>query len=98
MMKRAIRPGVALLLLLLPGSLRAQGLTIDHKAIGCIVAEKYPKMNACFSPATQVARARVYFRAEEGPPNWYYVERTADAACHAGVLPKPRQELIGKQI
>jgi len=97
-MKRATVNGVALLLMLLPGSLRAQGLTIDHKAIGCIVAEKYPKMNACFSPAGQVARARVYFRAEEGPPNWYYVEMKADAPCHAGVLPKPRKELIGKKI
>jgi hypothetical protein len=97
-MKRATRVGVALLVMLLPGSLWAQGLTIDHKAVGCIVAEKYPKMNACFSPASQVARARVYFRAEEGPPNWYYVEMKSDAACHAGVLPKPRKELIGKKI
>src|SRR5258708_23346172 len=97
-MKRAIRAGVALLVMLLPGSLGAQGLTIDHKAIGCIVAEKYPKLNACFSPASQVARARVYFRAEEGPPNWYYVEMKTDAPCHAGVLPKPRKELIGKKI
>src|SRR5437879_5110105 len=98
MMKRAIHPGVALLLLLLPGLLRAQGLTIDHKVVGCIVAEKYPKMNACFSPAGQLARARVYFRPAEGPPNWYYVEMKSDAPCHAGILPKPKKQLIGKKV
>jgi hypothetical protein len=98
MLERAVRGGVALLLLLWAGTLLAQGLNIDHKPVGCIVAEKYPRLNACFSPADQLARARVYFRQEDGPPNWYYVEMKADAPCHFGILPKPKKQLIGKKV
>jgi hypothetical protein len=98
MLERAVRRGVALLSLVLPVPLLAQGLTVDHKAVGCIVAEKYPKMNACFTPAGQLARARVYFRAQDGPPNWYYVEMKSEAPCYAGILPKPKKQLIGKKI
>jgi hypothetical protein len=98
MLERAVRCGVALLLLPWAGPLLAQGLNIDHKAVGCIVAEKYPRLNACFSPAGQLARARVYFRQEDGPPNWYYVEMKADAPCHFGILPKPKKQLIGKKV
>ena len=98
MLERAVRCGFALLLLPWAGPLLAQGLNIDHKAVGCIVAEKYPRLNACFSPADQLARARVYFRQEDGPPNWYYVEMKADAPCHFGILPKPKKQLIGKKV
>jgi hypothetical protein len=98
MMTHAIRRWIAFVLPLFPAPLLAQGLNIDHKPVGCIVAEKYPKMNACFSPASQVARARVYFRAEDGPPNWYYVEMKSEAPCHAGILPKPKKALIGKKV
>ncbi|HXB55561.1 MAG TPA: hypothetical protein VN461_12300 [Vicinamibacteria bacterium] len=98
MIARAIRRGIAFLLTLLPLPVLAQGLNIDHKPVGCIVAEKYPKMNACFSPASQMARARVYFRAADGPPNWYYVEMKSEAPCHAGILPKPKKALIGKKV
>ena len=98
MMTRATWRGIALVLPLFPAPLLAQGLNIDHKPVGCIVAEKYPKMSACFSPASQVARARVYFRAEDGPPNWYYVEMKSEAPCHAGILPKPKKALIGKKV
>jgi len=54
----------AVILALAPGVLRAQGPEIDHQPIGCIVAEKYPRLSACFRPTSQVARARVYFHAE----------------------------------
>ncbi len=70
---------------------------IDHKAVGCIVAGKFPKMNACFTPAASLARARVYFRPE-GTPSWYYVDMKSDAPCWAGVLPKPSKKLIQKKI
>ena len=62
------------------------GVAIDHKAVSCIVAEKFPKINACFSPNSNVARARVYFRAEGGT-SWYYVEMKSDAPCMSGILP-----------
>ena len=76
----------------------AQGLAIDHKTVKCIVAGKYPRMNACFAPATGLARARVYFRVVDAPPDWYYVEMKSDAPCHSGILPKPKKELVGKHV
>ena len=97
-MRFAFRSSVALVLLVVPRALLAQGVNIDHKPVGCIVAGKYPKMNACFSPASNLARARVYFRALDGPPNWYYVTMKSDSPCHAGFLPKPKKDLTGKNI
>ena len=38
-------------------------LTIDHKEIGCLVAEQYPKLDACFAPEENVGRAQIHFRA-----------------------------------
>ncbi len=73
------------------------GIAIDHKAVECIVQGKFPKMNSCFAPSGDVARARVYFRPE-GVESWYYVDMKSDAPCLAGVLPRPRKELVGKHI
>src|SRR6266849_4110598 len=98
MLSFAFRPGVAFLLVVAPRALLAQGMNIDHKPVGCIVAGKYPKMNACFSPASSLARARVYFRAAQGPPNWYYVTMKSEAPCHTGFLPKPKKEMTGKRV
>jgi hypothetical protein len=101
MLKRVRAAAVAVILLGGPAFAAAQeeqaGVAIDHKAIGCIVAEKFPKMNACFSPSSNLARARVYFRAEGGT-SWYYVEMKSDAPCMTGILPKPRKEMIDKHV
>ena len=78
-------------LALLPAAAGAQ-VTIDHNAVGCIVAGHYPKMNACFSPAANLARARIYFRAE-GTPNWYFVDMKSDNPCFLGILPKPKKTI-----
>ena len=69
---RSIWAGL-ILATLTPTIALSQGLEIDHKAVGCIVVGKYPKMNACFTPAASLARSRVYFRPE-GNPSWYYVD------------------------
>lgn len=73
----------------------AGGLTIDHDAVGCLVAGQFPRLEACIDPRESVARARVYFRAA-GSENWYYVDMIADVSrkrpetlCYAGVLPRP---------
>src|SRR5262249_49695572 len=76
---------------------QAQDLAVHHKAVGCIVVRKYPKMNACFTPAPSLARGRVYFRPE-GTTSWYYVEMKADQPCYTGILPKPGKKLVGKKI
>lgn len=91
------RIGVLGLALLLPAGAMAQGVAIEHNEIGCIVAGKYPKMNACFSPASLVGKARVYFRPET-LSTWYYVDMTSDAPCFSGVLLKPSKALIDKKI
>jgi len=76
---------------------RPEAVAIDHKAVGCIVVGKYPKMNACFTPTAELARSRVYFRPE-GVPSWYYVEMKSDQPCFTGTLPRPGKKLVGKKI
>ena len=96
-----MRKGVAVLgflVVLSPSALRAQGVAIDHVKVGCIVAGKYPHLKACFAPVSSLARARVYFRVADAAPGWYYVEMAPSAPCHAGVLPRPKKELVGRRI
>jgi PKD domain-containing protein len=95
-----IRRGVALSLVLLvhgAATARPEAVAIDHKAVGCIVVGKYPKMNACFTPTAELARSRVYFRPE-GVASWYYVDMKSDQPCFTGTLPKPGKKLVGKKI
>jgi hypothetical protein len=73
-------------------ALAQDSLVIDHKAIGCIVAEQYPQMNACLSPAPAVAQTRVYFRAS-GTPHFYFVSGTNVLTCYGYVLPKPKKTI-----
>src|SRR4029079_6558329 len=93
---RSIWAGL-ILTTLTPTIALSQGLEIDHKAVGCIVVGKYPKMNACFTPVASLARSRVYFRPE-GTPSWYYVEMKSDQPCLTGILPKPGKKLVGKHV
>src|SRR3977135_665751 len=95
-----IRRGVALSLALLlygAATARPEAVAIEHKAVGCIVVGKYPKMNACFTPAANLARSRVYFRPE-GTPSWYYVDMKSDQPRLTGILPRPGKQLVGKHV
>jgi hypothetical protein len=97
----AMRKGAAVLsflVFLTPSALHAQGVAIDHVKVGCIVAGKYPNLSACFAPVASLARARVYFRVADAAPDWYYVEMASREPCHAGVLPRPKKELVGRRI
>jgi len=88
---------VAAVLLVPAGFARAEGPTIEHSAIKCLVEGKYRKMPARFAPP-EVAQPRVYFRPE-GVPSWYYVEMKPETPLgHVGVLPKPTKKLVGKHI
>src|SRR5512136_2614568 len=69
-----------------------EALAIQHQAVHCVVAGKFPQLDACFEPSTRVARARVYFRGEGGP-DWYYVEMKPEAQCFRGTLPRPKKSL-----
>ena len=75
-----------------PVSARGQGLAIEHEPAACLVALKFPRLNACFKPPSRIARARVYFRGGGTEP-WYYVEMKSDAPCYSAILPKPRRTL-----
>jgi hypothetical protein len=77
------------LILITSAQARAQGPDIAHSAVDCIVAGRFPKLDACFAPQDAVARARVYFRAKGGI-HWYFVEMRPEGGCYTGVLPKPK--------
>ena len=91
-------PAFASGVLLLAAAAHAQGIAIDHKPVGCLVAGKFPKLDACFNPVSELARARAYFRATGAGSDWYYVEMKAGVPCYSGVLPKPKKALVGQTI
>ena len=53
---------------------------VEHNPVDCMVAERYPLLPACFRPNDQVARGRVYFKAE-GQTSWYFVEMKSSLPC-----------------
>ncbi len=65
--------------------------TINHDAVGCMVAGQFPLLDARIEPASSVARARVYFKAAQGDA-WYYVEMTPAENGFVGKLPRPKLE------
>jgi cell division septation protein DedD len=67
-------------------------LEIEHQAPACVAAGKYARLDACFRPASTLARARVYFR-KGGTTDWFYVEMTPNAPCHRALLPRPRKDI-----
>jgi Bacterial SH3 domain len=69
----------------------APGVAIDHKAVGCLVAEEYPRLEACFAPSEALGRAQVQFRGSETSP-WYAVDMKPDGPCYSAWLPKPKKE------
>lgn len=66
----------------------AQGVTIEHEGVACIVANRFPELGACLDPASALARGRIYFQAE-GTPRWYFVDLKPGPTCFAGILPRP---------
>jgi hypothetical protein len=68
----------------------AQVLTIDHKQVGCVVAERFPVISARIGPTVSLGRARVYFRAAAAP-HWYFVEMKAQGDQYVAALPKPKK-------
>lgn len=75
----------------------ALGVEVDHKPVDCIVAGKYSRLNACFTPAGSVGRARLYFKIHASA-TWYYVDMQSEAPCYAGVLPKAKKSLVPQKL
>lgn len=89
---RFLAGAIGALALACPGALVA-AVTIDHGAVGCVVAEKFPRFEARFDPAAEVSRARVHFRPAGGA-HWYSVTMKAEAGVFAAAIPKPRPTLL----
>ena len=64
--------------------------SIEHRQVGCLVAEEFAKVEACITPAESAARTQVHFRASEKSP-WYSVDMRSDGKCLSAVLPKPKK-------
>ncbi len=71
----------------------AEGPRIEHDAVACVVADKFPQFRARIVPPESIVRARIAFRAA-GEPHWYSVALTRGAGdTFIGVLPKPEKKL-----
>lgn len=81
---------IGALLVAAPCGALAQGPVIEHEGVGCIVADKHPRLEARVVPAESVRRARVFFRAA-GSSAWYFVEMKPAAGVFQAALPKPKQ-------
>lgn len=82
----------ALFLTLSPAPEVEAAVDIGHDAVGCVVAGKYPRFEAQLTPASDVGRARLHFRPENGR-HWYSVPLAPEGGGHVAVLPRPRKQL-----
>ena len=78
--------------LAVPRATAAEPPAISHAAVGCVVAEKFPRLEAHIAPPDAVARAVVHFRTDPARP-WYAVAMKPEGDAFAGVLPKPKGSL-----
>lgn len=89
-MRVSLLTGLASLAVLSSPAL-AQSPSIDHRPVACAAAEKFPRLEAAFSPADAVAAARVVFQGQT--MDWYSVAMKPEGTRFAGVLPKPKKDL-----
>jgi len=61
-------------------------VAIQHEAVGCVVAGKYPKLDACLAPEDQVGHAQIQFRSRADQP-WWAVDLHKEGGCHSTLLP-----------
>jgi hypothetical protein len=73
-----------------PPSEPSGGVSIEHDPVACMVADRFPQVEASFAPVDGVARARAYFRAAGGA-HWYSVEMKRAEGGFTALLPKPRK-------
>jgi hypothetical protein len=78
--------------LAVPRAAGAEPPAISHAGVACVVAEKFPRLEARIAPADAIARAVVHFRTDAARP-WYAVAMKPEGEAFAGVLPKPKGSL-----
>lgn len=67
-------------------------IAIAHTGIQCVVAERFPRLEAQVPAGVELARARVHFRPESSKA-WYSVDMTRSGHALAGTLPRPKKSL-----
>lgn len=70
------------------GVATAGSLQVIPQAINCVVADRFPRIEALLTPPEQVSLARVLFRTK-GSEGWYWVRMDREADRFVAVLPKP---------
>ena len=90
-MKTMFLAAVGAALLTIPATAQDQAPDIQHDPLGCVVAGKFPQVDACFT-AADVARARVYFKGTAGA-HWYWVDFKPAEKCFGATLPRPTKSL-----
>ena len=64
-------------------------LQISHTPPLCVTTQDLPKVEAAVAPAPDLAIGKVYFRAAQAEPDYYYVVLTGAPQELKGVLPRP---------
>jgi hypothetical protein len=75
-----------------PGPTARPALSIEHQPVGCAAAERFPRLEARFTPADTIAKARVLFQGAN-LEEWYSVVMKPEGTAYAGILPKPKKSL-----
>jgi len=70
----------------------ASQLQIAHKPLECVTTQVPPKVEAAVAPAPELAIGKVYFRAVQAGPDYYYVVLKGVPKELEGVLPRPDPE------
>jgi hypothetical protein len=70
----------------------APGPVLEHSGVACMVAERYPQLDARAADPDAVARMRIQFKGEGGTA-WYFVDMKRSGPVFSGVLPKPSKSL-----
>jgi len=91
-MKESLVCAAAAAFLLIASKAAAQAPAIDHSPVTCAVADKFPRMEARFTPADGVAAARIVFQGDN-LKEWYSVAMKPEGPVFFGVLPKPKKSL-----
>lgn len=91
-MERQHPIGMAFVSLALAAPVASAEVRIEHDAPRCVIAERFPVLQARFEPSADVQRAKVYFRGA-GSAHWYSVAMRAEGTGHAAVLPRPKKSL-----
>jgi hypothetical protein len=74
--------------LLLSPLAAAAALTIEHRPVGCLVENEHGEIDAVIRPATEVKRARVFFKGARDK-SYDYVEMAPEIGRFVACLPRP---------